>query len=38
LEFSGILRANKKLLEDNGSSGLFYISEGRVDNLGWDAF
>ncbi|MCF8293570.1 MAG: hypothetical protein K9I70_07145 [Chitinophagaceae bacterium] len=38
LEFSGILRANKKLLEDNGSSGLFYISEGRVDNVGWDAF
>ena len=38
IEFSGILRANKKLLEDGGSSGLFYISEGRVDSISWDEF
>lgn len=38
LEFSGILRPNKKLLEDGTGSGLFYISEGRVDNVGWDEF
>ncbi|MBK7762378.1 MAG: hypothetical protein IPI46_03265 [Bacteroidetes bacterium] len=38
LEFSGTLRPNAKLLEDQPSAGLFYITEGRVDNIGWDSF
>jgi hypothetical protein len=38
LEFSGILRPNKRLLEDGGEAGLFYMSEGRVDSISWDPF
>lgn len=38
LEFSGTLRPNHKLLEDNPNAGLFYITEGRVDDIGWDSF
>ncbi|MEN9339807.1 MAG: hypothetical protein RIQ62_1119 [Bacteroidota bacterium] len=38
LEFSGTLRPNEKLLEENANAGLFYITEGRVDEIGWDAF
>ncbi len=38
LEFSGILRPNKKMIEESTGGGLFYISEGRVDNVGWDEF
>jgi hypothetical protein len=38
LEFSGILRPNKRILEEGTGMGLFYISEGRVDNIGWDEF
>jgi hypothetical protein len=37
-DFSGILRPNKKLLELNENAGLFYITEGRVDNVSWDEF
>lgn len=38
LEFSAILRPNKLLMQEGGVNGLFYISEGRVDNIGWDEF
>jgi hypothetical protein len=38
LEFSGILSANAKVLTEKPEAGLFYINEGRVDNIGWDAF
>ena len=38
LEFSGILRPNEKILIDKPNAGLFYITEGRVDNISWDAF
>jgi len=38
LEFSGTLRANSKMLEENPSAGLFYLTEGRVDQIGWDEF
>jgi hypothetical protein len=39
LEFSGILRPNETMYNDNpATSGLFYITEGRVDNIGWDEF
>jgi hypothetical protein len=38
LEFSGILRPNKRLMEDYPEGGLFYITEGRVDQIGWDEF
>lgn len=37
-EFNGILRPNSKMLEVNPNAGLFYITEGRVDNIGWDDF
>jgi hypothetical protein len=38
LEFSGILRPNMKIIEEKPAAGLFYVNEGRVDNIGWDAF
>lgn len=38
LEFNGILRPNARLLEEGKVPGLFYISEGRVDNISWDEF
>jgi len=38
LEFSGILRPNKQLIEDGSNGGLFYITEGKVDNISWDEF
>lgn len=38
IEFSGILRPNAKMLEQKPGAGLFYITEGRVDNLRWDNF
>lgn len=39
LEFSGILRPNERMLKEfPEKAGLFYISEGRVDNIGWDDF
>lgn len=38
LEFSGILRPNAKMLEEKPGAGLFYITEGRIDNLRWDNF
>jgi hypothetical protein len=38
LEFSGILRPNQRLLVDKPNAGLFYINEGRVDEIGWDEF
>ena len=38
LEFSGILRPNKKLQDEESKAGLFYISEGRIDNISWDEF
>lgn len=37
-EFNGILRPNSKILEEKPNAGLFYISEGRVDNISWDDF
>lgn len=37
-EFSGILRPNKRILEDKPDAGFFYITEGKVDNVGWDNF
>jgi hypothetical protein len=39
LEFSGILRANEKMIEEKpNAGGLFYINDGHVDNISWDAF
>ncbi|MBL7766921.1 MAG: hypothetical protein JNJ58_12545 [Chitinophagaceae bacterium] len=38
LEFSGILRANNIMLEKYPEAGLFYLTEGRVDHIGWDDF
>jgi hypothetical protein len=38
LEFSGILAPNKRMVDENGASGLFYITEGRIDQIGWDEF
>jgi hypothetical protein len=37
-EFSGILRPNAKILEEKPNAGLFYINEGRVDQIGWDEY
>ena len=37
-EFSGILRPNAKMQEENPNAGIFYITEGKVDNIGWDVF
>ena len=38
LTFSGILRANARMQADKADAGLFYITEGKVDNVSWDAF
>ncbi len=38
IEFSGILRPNAKAIEEKPNAGIFYLTEGRVDNIGWDAF
>ena len=38
LSFSGILRANSKMQTEKPNAGLFYITEGKIDNLSWDAF
>ncbi|MBL7754604.1 MAG: hypothetical protein JNM44_09010 [Chitinophagaceae bacterium] len=38
LEFSGILRPNARMLDDKPGAGLFYITDGRVDHVGWDEF
>jgi hypothetical protein len=38
LSFSGILRPNAKMLSEKPNAGLFYITEGKIDNLSWDAF
>ena len=38
LSFSGILRPNEKIVQEKPNAGLFYITEGRIDNLSWDAF
>lgn len=38
LSFSGILRANDRMLQEKPGAGLFYITEGKIDNLSWDAF
>ena len=38
LEFSGILRPNQVMIEQHPTAGLYYISEGRVDKIGWDDF
>lgn len=38
LSFSGILRANENMLKEKPNAGLFYITEGKIDNLSWDAF
>jgi hypothetical protein len=38
LEFSGILRANKRMKTEKPEASLFYISEGRVDNSSWTIF
>jgi hypothetical protein len=38
LSFSGILRANSKMQIEKPNAGLFYITEGKIDNLSWDAF
>lgn len=38
LEFSGIVRPNARMLEIKPGAGLYYITEGRVDNLRWDSF
>ena len=37
-EFSGILRPNAKILEEKPNAGLFYLQEGRVDQIGWDEY
>ncbi|MEZ5045700.1 MAG: hypothetical protein R2831_01780 [Chitinophagaceae bacterium] len=37
-DFNGILRPNMRLLESNANAGLFYITEGKVDHVSWDAF
>ena len=37
-EFTGILRPNAKVLEEKPNAGLFYINDGRVDQIGWDEF
>lgn len=37
-EFSGILRPNQLLLEEKPTAGLFYLTDGRVDEISWDDF
>jgi hypothetical protein len=38
IEFSGILRANERMREEKPNAGLFYITDGRVDQLSWDEY
>lgn len=38
LEFSGILRPNTLMLEEHATAGLYYISEGRVDQIKWEEY
>lgn len=38
IEFAGILRPNMRMLEDNPNAGLYYITEGRVDNIIWEEY
>ncbi len=38
LEFSGILRPNALMLEEHPNAGLYYITEGRVDNIKWEQY
>jgi hypothetical protein len=38
LTFNGILRANDKQLEIKPDSGLFYLQDGKIDELSWDEF
>ena len=37
LEFNGILKPNKLMLEENPTAGLFYITEGRIDKIIFEA-
>jgi hypothetical protein len=37
-EFNGVLRPNARMLEIKPDAGLFYITEGRVDDIRWDNF
>ncbi|MBK7692503.1 MAG: hypothetical protein IPK62_01570 [Bacteroidetes bacterium] len=38
LEFSGILRPNTLMLEEHPTAGLYYITEGRVDQIKWEEY
>lgn len=38
LEFSGILRPNALMLQERPNAGLFYITEGRVDQIKWEEY
>lgn len=38
LEFSGILRPNAQMLEEHATAGLYYITEGRVDQIVWEQY
>lgn len=38
LEFSGILRPNALMQEEHPTYGLYYITEGRVDNVNWEEY
>lgn len=37
-EFSGILRPNTLMLEEHPTAGLYYITEGRVDQINWEQY
>lgn len=37
-EFAGILRPNELLRAEKPNAGLFYVNDGRVDQIGWDEF
>ena len=37
-DFMGILRPNRRLLEEKPNAGLFTIQEGHADAIGWDAY
>ncbi|MBK9481279.1 MAG: hypothetical protein IPO02_04685 [Bacteroidetes bacterium] len=38
LEFSGILRPNALMQEEHPNAGLYYITEGRVDQIQWEEY
>lgn len=38
LEFSGILRPNALMLVEKPNAGLFYITDGRVDQIKWEEY